>query len=289
MKNYQDLLTKVLIHGEERDTRSGKVYSLFGENLEFDLREGFPAVTTKKLLFNLVAGELLWFLNGRTDLPALRYYSNLPEGARTIWTDDYERWIAENPTHIPLKEGTKECLGKLYGWQWRNFEGRNYEVDQIQELINKIKYNPKSRYLVVSAWHPSDIAEEAMALGACHNMFQCYVSSDGYLDLMFNLRSSDVFLGNPYNIASYALLTHILGSFTGLTPRFLKCNLGDTHIYLNHVEAVKQQLGNVPKALPTLSMPFPKSLEDLSHLTAKDFKLEGYEHYGVIKAPLSVG
>lgn len=202
MRNYQNLMAKVLEHGEERTTRSGDVIGLFGENLEFDLRKGFPAITTKKLAFKSVVGELLWFLNGDTTLSSLKKYTGLKEDAWTIWTDDCERWHNKRKNDYNLNTLIPEIsyeelydtddLGKLYGYQWRSFNGY---VDQIANLIEGLQDNPYSRYHIVSAWNPSDIGEDSMTLPACHNFFQCYVSNEGYLDLIWNQRSSDVLLG----------------------------------------------------------------------------------------------
>lgn len=297
MQNYKDLLQKIITEGEERDTRSGKTRSIFGEHLAFDLRAGFPAVTTKKLAFKSMAGELLWFLNGKTDLPSLRKYSDLSEDAWTIWTNDCLRWHqkrAQSPAYSG-EMGYTECndvedLGELYGYQWRTLETEFLRtIDQMQNLITSIKENPSSRYHIVCAWNATTVALGRTALAPCHVLFQCYVTDKGELDLMWYQRSVDTFLGLPFNIASYALLSHIICELTGLTPRYLKCTLGDVHVYEGHLEAVSELLSREPKELPKIRIPKLETLDDLKGLTAKDFELVGYEPHGPIKAPLSVG
>lgn len=296
MRNYQDLMAKVLEKGEKRNTRSGEVIGLFGENLEFDLRDGFPAITTKKLAFKSMVGELLWFLSGDTSLTLLKKFSGLSEDAWTIWTDDCERWHKsrrekfEPIPYIPnLSYDTlydTDSLGKLYGHQWRSFEGY---VDQIGNLIKSLQEIPESRYHIVSAWNPNDITRNRLALPACHTLFQCYVSTDGHLDLMWYQRSCDVFLGLPFNIASYALLSHIICHLTGLKPRMLKVTLGDVHVYSAHVEGALEQLSRTPKQHPDIKMPEFVTLDDLLEKTANDFQLVGYEHHPAIKVKLEVG
>ena len=278
MKQYLNLLSEVMIAGDDRQTRSGAVRSLFNANLKFDLRAGFPAVTTKKLAFKSMVGELLWFMSDNTDLPSLRRFSDKPKDAWTIWTPDYERWARG----LDLKED----LGKLYGHQWRNFAGH---VDQITALIYNLKTDPNSRYLYVTALNPSDTANNAMALNACHTYFQCYVTADGYLDLDYTQRSVDCFLGLPFNLSSYAMLMHILCEITGLKPRYLYASLKDVHIYHEHFYAVEEQLGREPTELPDVVLPKFDDLAGLLTYTAKDFSLVNYKPQGAIKAPLSVG
>lgn len=297
MQSYKDLLQKIITEGEERDTRSGKTLSIFGEHLAFDLRAGFPAVTTKKLAFKSMVGELLWFLNGKTDLPSLRKFSDLSEDAWTIWTNDCQRWHKQRVGKLEgeavtnyLTWNDQEDLGELYGYQWRTLETEFLKtVDQIQDLVDSIKSNPSSRYHIVCAWNATTVALDRTALAPCHVMFQCYVTAKGELDLMWYQRSVDTFLGLPFNIASYALLSHIICELTGLTPRYLKCTLGDVHVYEGHLEAVSELLSRKPKELPQIRIPDLKTLDDLKGLTAKDFELVGYEPHGPIKAPLSVG
>jgi thymidylate synthase len=290
MKSYLQLLRHVLQSGEERNTRSGEVIGTFGENLQFDLRDGFPAVTSKRLAFKSMVGELLWFLNGKTDLKSLRNYSDLPEDAWTIWSDDCNRWHSQQKRFDPdLEELPTDDLGELYGVQWRSFTGLSTDIDQIEKLVESLRENPSGRYHIVNSWNVDAINTDAMALAPCHVMFQCYVSSDGHLDLIWYQRSVDMFLGLPFNIASYALLLEILAKLLDLTPRYLKAQLGDCHIYEGHVPAVKEQLRNKPVKLPTVEVPELYNVRSLAFLTAKDFKLNDYHHAGAIKAPLSVG
>lgn len=203
MQNYKDLLQKIITEGEERGTRSGKTLSIFGEHLAFDLRAGFPAVTTKKLAFKSMVGELLWFLNGKTDLPSLRKYSDLSEDAWTIWSNDCQRWHKQRIARLSGEDATnyttwnnQESLGELYGYQWRTLETEFLKtIDQIQNLIDSIKENPSSRYHIVAAWNATTVALGRAALAPCHVMFQCYVTANGELDLMWYQRSVDTFLG----------------------------------------------------------------------------------------------
>ena len=281
------LYEHILEHGEERDTRTGKVYSTWNNNLEFDLREGFPAVTSKKLAWTPVVGELLWFLSGSQHLSGLKYYTfnDMNADKWTIWTDDAERW------------GDGNFVGHLYPHQWRNFGDRSagFEegTDQIKDLIDRLQHEPFRRDHIVMAWNPYDIEHNLMALKPCHLGFQCYVTKDGELNLHWFQRSVDSFLGLPFNIASYALLTHLLAHWCGLKVGKLSCWLGDTHIYDNHIDAVKTFLNNPRFKECRLELPdVCDSLDEtLENVTALNFKnsLIGYESMGPIKAPLSVG
>ena len=250
---------------------------MFGEFLEWDMREGFPAVTTKKLAWKPMVGELLWFINGETSIEALRHRSDLSPEAWTIWDNDAKRWNQSDTDY--------DDLGKLYGYQWRSAGGY---VDQLQNLVDTINTDPTSRYMLVMNWNSVDVAQYAMALPPCHTGFQVYVDGP-YIDLMWNQRSIDSFLGLPFNIASYGLLLEILGKLTGLQPRKLKCSLGDVHVYSNHIPMVEELLQREPLALPTVQLPEMKSLDDFKEMTAKDFVLVGYQSHPPIKAPLSVG
>lgn len=294
MKQTHNLMHDILLKGQRRETRSGVVYSVFRREIVHDMRISFPAPTTKKLMFNAMVGEGLWFANGDTCLGSLRVYSNLAEDAWTIWSNDCKRWHSKGD--IQDAEGNiipKDDLGKLYGDQWRDFGGSNSVegVDQLQNLVDKMKNDPNSRYMIVQAYNPYDIADNAMALPPCHTGFQVYVDREtGEFDLDWTQRSVDVFLGLPFNIASYGWLMCVLGSITGLTPRFLYGSLKDTHIYESHLEAVGTQLSRIPSDKPCqLIMPSIKSLDDLKHLTAADFSLTDYDPMPAIKAPLSVG
>lgn len=284
MYSIKNIMSKILEKGQGRDTRSGFVYSTFNHNLKFNLADGFPAVTSKKLHIDKVIGELLWFLSGSTDLDDLREYSNMKEGSWTIWTNDAERWGGKL---------NKNC-GKIYGHNWRNFGGSlntlGTGVDQISDLISKLKYEPFGRYHRVTAWNPLDMKNNELALPACHTDFQCYVTEDRKLDLHWNQRSVDTMLGLPYNVASYAALTHILAKICNLEVGTLSAWLGDTHIYDNHHEPVNKYMINPVFNLPIFSVPSELTdLKDIYNLTAKDFKLEYYMNAGIVAAPLSVG
>lgn len=297
MKNllhlYYQIIQENTIDGglAMRETRSGKVISSFGKALEWDLRNGFPAVTTKKLAFKSVIGELLWFLSGKTDLKTLRQYSNIDEGAWTIWTQDFERWAKSQEALEDFVDN--EDLGEIYGAQWRNWDTDG--IDQITNLIEGLKNAPTSRYHMVSAWNVAAIDAGDMALPPCHFAFQCFVGLDPYtdepryLDLMWHQRSVDSFLGLPFNIASYAALLQILGKLTGLQPRMLKCTLGDVHIYEQHIPQILEQLGRKPHMLPRMAMPTFSSLDELLTKTAQDFRLIDYGHHLELKGKLTVG
>lgn len=281
-------MKRVKTEGKLRSTRSGNTVSLFSPpDLKFDLRKGFPAVTTKKLQIERVIGELLWFLNGSTSLLELRKLSLLPEGAWTIWTQDQTRFASTaTGIHKKLIE-QEESIGNMYGHCWRNY---GYTTDQITNLINNIKNNPTSRELLVINYNPSDRAN--CALMACHLFFQCYVD-DGHLDLKFYMRSNDLFLGAPFNIASYAALMHIIGLITNLKPRYLTCSFGDAHIYEKHLEQVELQLSREPFELPKLYVSEildTTSIDDfLLNATARHFRLLNYVCHDPIKAPLLTG
>lgn len=284
-ESLKSLYNDVIDNGEVRGTRTGKVKSIWNRQLSFDLSEEFPAVTSKKLAWQATVGELLFFLSTLWSVEALKHYTfgDKKSDKWTIWTDDAKRWDDGN------------FLGRLYPQQWRNFGGGCGDVagvDQVQNLILRLKNEPHRRDHIVMAWNPYDIENDKTALKACHTHFQCYVSSGNKLNLKFFIRSSDGFLGLPMNIASYALLTHLLAKWTGLEVGTLSCDLGDVHIYESHYNAVETFLIN-PKFKPC-QLELPKgteSLESTLGLTALDFKdsLVGYESMGVIKAPLSVG
>jgi thymidylate synthase len=265
MRAYLDLLRNVLEHGERRTDRTGTgTISLFGAQTRYDLREGFPLVTTKKVLFPAVVRELLWFLRGSTNInDDLKQHT-------PIW----DAWADENGE-----------LGPIYGYQWRHW-GATPEnpsgIDQIKEVIDQIKTNPTSRRLIVSAWNVADIPK--MKLPPCHAFFQFYVN-DKSLDCQLYQRSADLALGVPFNIASYALLMAMIAQECGLTPRHFVHTLGDAHIYLNHVEGVKIQLSREPLPPPKLVLaPGNKTLE----FTFEDISLENYQHHPFIKFPVAV-
>lgn len=303
-EQYLGLCEKILSDGEYTEDRTGTgTYSIFGASMKHDLSEGFPLLTTKKINFNLVAGELLFFLAGKTDLPSLRKYQNKPEGAHTIWCDDYEKywdmkdeWLGGKGKDL-LCEREHQEGGRLYGKQWRafnavGFDGYPVKHDQIKTLIDNIidvkngnMY--QARRLIVNSWNAFDhtVGEKKVAaLSACHDSFQCIVRN-GKLHLRFSCRSQDLLLGNPYNISSYALLAHILAQLTGLEVGSLLYFGTDVHIYSNHVEQVQEQLSRTPRSMPKLILPKFDTLEELLELTGKDFVIEGYDPHPFIKAP----
>lgn len=291
---YHNLIEELLESGKsvEDRTMTGTL-SKFGHSLRCDLSEGFPLLTTKRINFNLVAGELIWFLSRNTDLPSLRKYQNKPEGSHTIWSDDFEKYKVS--ATIPT-DG--EELGRIYGFQLRNtyHVDADYNLvvhDQLETLIDNIKAvkdnpnHPMARRLRCTFWNPYDHTvgdKKWSALPACHTDFQCLVR-DGKLNLSFSMRSSDVFLGLPYNIASYALLCHILAKLTGLEVGELVYFGNDVHLYSNHVDQAKELLSREPRDLPTIVIPEFETLEELLTLIGKDFVLEGYAPHGFIKAP----
>lgn len=280
MQNLLDLTRDIMMHGEDVETRSGTVRRVFDRRMEWDLREGYPLTESKRMPFKTVMGELLWFLGGHTDLPSLRRLSELPEDAWTIWTDDCTRWHANGrPEHAE----SDEDLGRLYGYQWRRGG-----VDQIQNLIDKIKTDPTSRYLKVVTWNSEDVANNTMALPPCHTDFTVFVQGE-YLDLKWRQRSVDTFLGLPFNIASYAALLEILAELAGKTARYLKADLDDVHIYHNHFDAVDEFLERPEGSYCRLAVPVLDTLEDLSEMTASAFSVIDYNPEPAIKAPLSVG
>jgi len=264
MKSYLDLLKHILETGEKREDRTGTgTLSVFGYQMRFDLSQGFPLVTTKKCHLRSIIHELLWFLKGDTNIAYLR------ENKVSIW----DEWADE-----------KGNLGPVYGHQWRHWTSGNKEIDQISQLIHQIKTNPSSRRHIVSAWNVADI--EKMALPPCHALFQFYVHTDGRLSCQLYQRSADVFLGVPFNIASYALLTLMVAQVTQLRPGFFIHTLGDAHLYLNHLEQAKLQIAREPKALPVMKLN-PK-VQSIFEFTYEDFTLEGYDPHPAIAAPIAV-
>lgn len=277
---YLSLAKEVLERGEEREDRTGTgTISLFAPpEMRFDLTKGFPLLTTKKLPFRIIVEELLWFLSGSTNVRQLQS-KNVH-----IWDADYERWKRQG-------KGEDGSLGPIYGGQWRKWVGVSHEgqeiriIDQIQELINSLKNNPTSRRHIVSAWNVGQLND--MALPPCHVLFQAYVHNDGGLSLKMYQRSSDVFLGMPFNIASYSLLTHLLAHELGLYAREFIWSGGDTHIYKNHIEQIKLQMTRKPRALPTIKLnPEVKSLFDFTY---DDIELIGYDPHPPIKGEISAG
>ena len=264
MRPYLDLMRHVLEHGHEKSDRTGTgTRSVFGWQMRYDLAEGFPLLTTKKLHLRSIIHELLWFLQGDTNI---RY---LKENGVSIWDD----WADANGD-----------LGPVYGKQWRSWatpDGRT--IDQISDVVAALKRDPDSRRLIVSAWNPADIPQ--MALAPCHCLFQFYVA-DGTLSCQLYQRSADIFLGVPFNIASYALLTMMMAQVTGLKPGDFVHTFGDAHLYLNHLEQADRQLSRTPRALPVMNInPDVKSIFDFQY---EDFGLTGYEPHPHIAAPVAV-
>ena len=264
MKQYLDLMRHVRDHGVKKTDRTGTgTLSVFGHQMRFDLSQGLPVVTTKKLHLRSIIHELLWFLQGDTNIRYLK-----ANGVR-IW----DEWADENGD-----------LGPVYGYQWRNWptpDGRH--IDQISQVIAQLQNNPDSRRIIVSAWNVADV--DNMALPPCHAFFQFYVA-EGKLSCQLYQRSADIFLGVPFNIASYALLTLMMAQVTGLKPGEFVHTLGDAHLYLNHLEQVELQLSREPHPLPQMKL--NPQITDLFAFTYDDFELSGYEHHPHIKADVAV-
>ena len=288
MKQYLELLDHILQYGEERGDRTGTgVISSFGHQIRFNLGDGFPAVTTKSLAWKGVVSELLWFLEGSDDerrLAEIRFQQDRTElkdltKFSTIWTDNADNQGIE--LGYENNEITKK-LGPIYGVQWRNWGG----VDQIKKLLDDLRFDPGGRRHILSAWNVEQI--ESMALPPCHVMSQFYVSENGRLSCQMYQRSADMFLGVPFNIASYALLQSILAKILNLVPGDFVHVFGDAHIYKNSIAQVKEQLSREPKKLPKLIMPNIDSIESLKKFSVDDFILEGYESHPAIKAPMAI-
>ncbi len=264
MRTYLDLLAHVLEHGARKEDRTGTgTRSVFGYQMRFDLAERFPLLTTKKVHTKSVIHELLWFLQGSTNVEYLR------SNGVTIW----DEWADDQGE-----------LGPVYGRQWRSWPTPSGEhVDQMAQVVAQIRSNPDSRRLVVSAWNVADIPK--MALAPCHALFQFYVA-EGRLSCQLYQRSADIFLGVPFNIASYALLTLMVAQVTGLKPGEFVHTLGDAHLYLNHLEQAKQQLARAPRALPVMRL--NPEVKDLFAFKYDDFRLEGYDPEPAIRAPIAV-
>ena len=287
MRAYLDLLEYILENGEVRDDRTNTgTISSFGHQLKFDLSDGFPAVTTKSLAWKGVVSELLWFLEGSSDerrLAEIRYSkprNELKDLSKfsTIWTDNADNQGKELGY---INTDTIKELGPVYGVQWRNWSG----TDQIKKLINDLKVNPDGRRHILSAWNVNEL--DKMALPPCHVMSQYYISN-GTISCHMYQRSADMFLGVPFNIASYALLLSILGNILDLKPKYFVHSFGDAHIYSNSIEQVKEQLSREPLPLPKLKMPNISSIDEIKDLSIEDFKLEGYEHHPPIKAKMAI-
>jgi len=290
MIQYKQLLKTICNEGTIRGDRTGTgTLSIFDYRIEFDLRDGFPACTTKKLAWNAVRAELMWFLSGSSNVDDLRRLTHGVLGRKqTIWDANYNKQAVD----LGLTGGD---LGAVYGRQWRafanykitdhgNLEAVGDKVDQIVELLKEARDNPDSRRLLVSAWNPNALA--VSSLPPCHWAFELYIDN-GFLDMKWHQRSVDVFLGLPFNIASYALLQHIFAQLLGLTPRKLVGDLTNVHIYNDHRDQVKEQLSRNCLELPTLVLPKFTSLEELLYCEPNEFILKGYESHLAIKANMS--
>lgn len=301
MKQYLDLVRHIKDNGVRKDDRTGTgTLSIFGYQMRFDLSEGFPLVTTKKVHLKSIIHELLWFIQGDTNI---RY---LVKNGVNIWNDwPFQNWLRETKQEqdfpmyskvwreemaqfvVRIREDDAFSqkygdLGPIYGRQWRNFEG----VDQLAGVISDIQKNPDSRRLIVSAWNPRDIPVMTKSgLPPCHTLFQFYVA-EGRLSCQLYQRSADVFLGVPFNIASYALLTLMIAQVTGLQPGDFVHTFGDAHLYVNHLKQVEEQLNRAPRPMPNIAV--NSSVTNLFHFTYEDFKLENYEPCSAIPASVAV-
>lgn len=298
MKQYHDLLKRIMQDGVVKGDRTGTgTRSVFGHQMRFDLSEGFPLLTTKRVFLKGIIHELLWFLAGDTNIKylvdngvhiwdndAYRYYGELC-AAQNVEPISKEEFLeaSQQQTPSPIDGYTYGDLNHVYGYQWRSWPRPDGgAIDQIREVIDTIKKNPNSRRMIVSAWNVAEV--EDMALPPCHVLFQFYVA-EGRLSCQLYQRSADTFLGVPFNIASYALLTMMIAQECGLQPGEFVHTLGDTHLYLNHMEQVEEQLSREPRKLPTMRLnPDVKSVFDFRF---EDFTLEGYDPYPTIKAPMS--
>ena len=296
MKQYLELLAKIRHEGVVRDDRTGTgTMGIFGYQMRFDLGKGFPLLTTKRVFMKGVIHELLWFLKGDTnikylvdngvhiwDSDAYRYYNELciKHGVLPV---DMDTFLAAAGVESPIEGYRFGDLNHVYGYQWRSWRSYQGEsIDQIKQVIDTIKHNPSSRRMIVSAWNVAEVGE--MALPPCHTMFQFFVA-EGKLSCQLYQRSGDSFLGVPFNIASYALLTMMIAKECGLQPGDFVHTLGDTHLYLNHIEQADEQLSREPRQLPTLRLnPDVKSIFDYTY---DDIELLGYDPHPAIKAPLS--
>ena len=264
MQQYHDLMRHVLEHGHKKDDRTGTgTLSVFGYQMRFDLAQGFPLLTTKKVHLKSIIHELLWFLQGSTNIQYLK------DHGVTIW----DEWADENGN-----------LGPVYGYQWRNWpKPDGTHIDQIAQVVEMIRKTPDSRRLIVSAWNVADV--DRMKLPPCHAFFQFYVA-DGKLSCQLYQRSADIFLGVPFNIASYALLTMMVAQVCGLKAGDFVHTLGDAHIYSNHMDQVREQLSREPRPLP--QMHINPAVRDIFGFKFEDFTLEGYDPHPAIKAPVAV-
>ena len=325
-KKYQELLQDILDNGIKKEDRTGTgTISVFGRQIRHNMKQGFPALTTKKLAWKQVVSELLWFLTGQTNIAFLHKhnnhiwdgdtYKNFVNKVDSIWQksavgdlddmiydgllidggDENGKWFARIPTKEEFigriksdVEFAKQWgdLGPIYGKQWRKWDGKNGRIDQIDDLVRELKINPDSRRLMVSSWNVGEL--DQMVLPPCHYGFQVWTREENgqrYISLMWNQRSVDTFLGLPFNIASYGLLLHIIANEVDMIPDELIGNLGDTHLYLNHIEQAKEQISRDSFDLPKLKT--DAKMDGICCNVPDDFVLEGYQYHPTIKAPLS--
>ena len=280
MKQYLDALKTVLDHGIEKENRTGiKTRSLFGHQMRFDLRESFPATTTKRLAFKAVTSELLWMIEGTGNERRLSeiLHGNKDAKNKTIWTANAEAEYWKPKATYPGD------LGRVYGVQWRHWQTRIFEIDQLAVLIENIKKDPVSRRHILTAWNPAEL--DQMALPPCHMTAQFHVANN-QLSCQLYQRSCDMFLGVPFNIASYSLLTCMIAQVCNLKPRDFVWTGGDCHIYYNHLDAVSEQMSREPTKLPTLEL--NRDITDIDKFTMNDIKLVNYNPQPTIKAPMAV-
>ena len=279
MHTYLDQLQHVLDHGVKKGDRTGVgTISCFGLHARYAMADGFPAVTTKRLVWKSLLSELLWFISGSDNIYDLKTYLK----SNRLWDGNYEDYL--NRLGRNKNDGS---MGRIYGVQWRQWKGANGKVvDQLQNAIELIRENPESRRIMVDAWNAAEIGSQDVALPPCHNFFQFYVA-EGKLSLQMYQRSCDMFLGVPLNIASYSVLLHMVAKITGLVPCEFIHVLGDAHIYLNHLDAVKEQLSRKPYPLPELRIK-DRGQTEIDHFEMDDFELINYQHHDTIRAEMAV-
>ena len=279
MHTYLDQLQHVLDHGVKKGDRTGVgTISCFGLHARYAMADGFPAVTTKRLVWKSILSELLWFISGSDNIYELKTYLK----SNRLWDGNYEDYL--NRLGTDKNDGS---MGRIYGVQWRRWKGANGKVvDQLQNAIDLIRENPESRRIMVNAWNAAEIDTQDVALPPCHNFFQFYVA-EGTLSLQMYQRSCDMFLGVPLNIASYSVLLHMVAKITGLVPCEFIHVLGDAHIYLNHLDAVKEQLSRKPYPLPKLRIK-DRGQTEIDHFEMDDFELINYQHHDTIRAEMAV-
>jgi thymidylate synthase len=279
MDIYQEQLRQVLTSGTQRSDRTGVgTLSYFGLNNRYDMNDGFPAVTTKKLAWKVMSSELLWFISGSNNIKDLKaiYQKN------KIWDANYKDYL----TRLGLDSNNGD-MGRVYGTQWRDWQGGNGKaIDQLAIAIDMIKHDPVSRRIIVNAWNPSELGGDEVALPPCHNFFQFYVA-DGKLSLQMYQRSADMFLGVPFNIASYSLLLHMVAKLTGLVAHEFIHSIGDAHIYLDAIDAVKEQLSRKPLPPPQLVIQ-DRNQRTIDDFQMEDFKLQDYQYHEPIYAKMAV-